>query len=123
MKLVILTNQQNVETSTSNPLWLIMHFMTSIFHMCLAGFIVLHPNTKESLLSILSVSHCAFLLLIIMNVTRLGDAYILNAMVINWLGIVSTSLTYHSEWKHKDIIYFAIVTFPIMVEMIRYVLK
>lgn len=117
------SNQQNVETSTSHPLWLIMHLLTSIFHMCLTGFIVLHPNVKESLLSVLSVSHCAFLLLIIMNVTRLGDVYILNAMIINWLCVVSVSLTYHSEWKHKDIIYFMIITLPVVVETIRYVLK
>jgi len=111
------------EISSSHPVWLIAHLVTSLFHMCLAGFIVIYPDVKNTLATVLSISHCAFLLLIIMNVTHLGEAGTLTAMTINWLGIVLTSMTYHSDWKYKDLIYFIIITMPVFIEVFRYMRK
>lgn len=113
----------NPETSTSNPLWLIIHLATSIFHMWLTGFILVYPDIKPTLKTILSVSHCAFLFPIICNMWRLGDVTQTTAIIVNGIVIILTSLTYHSNWKYKDFIYFMLITLPVFIEAIRYAIS
>ena len=108
------------ETSNSHSLWLIIHLASSLFHMCLVGFIVICKDFKPKLKTIYSISHTLFLFLIILNLNHFGNKSTEMAMIINGITVACSSMTYHSNWKNKDSIYFVIITIPILYESIKY---
>lgn len=109
------------QISNSHPLWLIIHLVSSLFHICLVGLIIMRKDLKSRLKTIYSISHTLFLFLIILNLQHLGNNSAKMSMIINGVTVVCSSMTYHSEWKNKDSIYFAIITIPILFEFAKYI--
>lgn len=110
------------QISSSNPLWLAIHLISALFHFILSGYLLLIEEDRLLLKRLHTISHDIFLSIVVINMWRFGELDSMYAIIINGITMIAMIATWHSIWKYKHEIYFAILTLPIVFELISYIL-